>query len=491
MCFMKQLMKNIFYLLIAVFVLSACSEEDKSVSAPEIIGAKLISFGFYVEDNEGILDKDYVVEGEILQNDIDIKIPSKIDKSALIARFTTSVDNPMVMVNGKAQVSQQTVNNFTVPVDFVLTNNSQNNRKYTVRIKRPVEWIRKNRFSDFGVSESILKVNPVNNIPYVMGIKNNSNSNFKKAVLLKYEDDKWSMVGDTISDGRVSDIDFTFDATGNPYVAYSDYNNTVKQSATVKYFDGDKWVEIGRSFNDVRVQFNSICFDASGALLVCAMNSVKGAVERRAINISTYTGTQWITNNTIVGREYISYNIRTLLKNGIVYLAVFDYNNSSISVYKYQDALWTTLAYGIRHENATSVNNNYDLDMTVDSKGNVYVLSMEIIGGGNKLVTHKFLAATNAWSVLPPIDLSANPRFYSIALSPNEIPHIVYRNNDNTSSFVYLDSQTQVWTSPFVFNSPLPTSGKTDFDFASNGIGYAVSPDANSNLVMWEYTEEE
>lgn len=98
---MKQLIQNLIFLTIAVLVTSACSEENNSVSAPEIKGAKFISFGFYVEDNAGIIEEDYVVEGEIRGNEIVIKMPSKIDKSSLIARFTTSDDNPKVTVSGK------------------------------------------------------------------------------------------------------------------------------------------------------------------------------------------------------------------------------------------------------------------------------------------------------------------------------------------------------------------------------------------------------
>ncbi len=490
---MKYLIKNLFYILIAVLAFSACSEEDKSVSAPEIVGAKLVTFGFYAEDNEGILDKDYVVEGTILGSDIELKIPSKIDKTNLIARFTTSDDNPLVQVNGQAQVSQQTGNDFTVPVDFILTNNTQNNRKYTVRIKRPIEWIKKIRFSEFQLSDAILKINPVDDIPYVMGIKDNSNSDYKKAVLLKYENEEWNMIGDTISDGRTSDMDFTFSSTGTPYVVYTDYTNTIAQSATVKHFDGSSWIVDGRNFNDVRVLYNSICFDATGKLYVFSMNNVAGGViGRRLLNISTYNGSQWTSNQTIAGRTYNSYNMRSILKKDILYLAVYDYANTSgtISMYINQNNTWTTLAQGMRIEGATEVN-YYDLDMDVDNQGNIYIMGLERLSSGYKLVTHKYTASTTSWSIFAtPIDLASNTRYFSLALNPQGVPSVTYNNTatSSTTSFVTIDKEAQTWTSPFVF--PNVTTGKTDLAFASDGTGYAIYLDESKNLLIWEYIEE-
>lgn len=488
---MKHLIKNLFYILIAVFAFSACSEEDKSVSAPEIVGAKLVTFGFYAEDNEGILDKDYVVEGTILGSDIELKIPSKIDKTNLIARFTTSDDNPLVQVNGQAQVSQQTGNDFTVPVDFILTNNAQNNRKYTVRVKRPVEWIKKIRFSEFQLSDAILKVNPVDNIPYVMGIKSNSNSNYKKAVLLKYENEEWSMIGDTISDGRTSDMDFTFSSTGTPYVVYTDYTNTIAQSATVKHFDGSSWVVDGRNFNDVKVSFNSICFDATGKLYVFSMNNGTG-VGKRLLTISTYNGSQWTSNETIPGRTYFSYNMRPILYKDVLYLGVYDFSNDkgTISVYKNENGSWTTLAQAMRHLDATEVNYN-DLDMDMDSQGNIYIMGLERFESGYKLVTHKYTANTSSWSIFAtPIDLVGNTKYFSIALNPQGVLSVIHNNltTNSNSAFVTIDKESQTWTAPYIF--PDIVSSKADIAFTSNGVGYTTYIDKSNHLLIWEYIEE-
>ncbi|MFC4672428.1 hypothetical protein [Dysgonomonas termitidis] len=490
---MKQLIKNLCYPLIAVLLFSACSEEDKSVSAPDIVGAKLVSFGFYVEDNEGVLDKDYVVDGPIVGSDIEMKIPSKIDKSSLIARFTTSEDNPAVTVKGTVQVSQQTANDFSVPVDFVLTNTSLNNRKYTVRIKRPIEWIKKVRFSEFQLMDAILKVNPVDNVPYVMGIKNNTNTSYRKAVLLKYENETWSMVGDTISNGQTSDMDFTFSSTGTPYVVYTDYTNAIPQTATVQYYDGSSWVVVGRNYNDVRVQYNSICFDAMGKLYVFSMNNLAGGVVgRRLMNISTYSGGSWTTNQTMPGRSYNSYNMRSVLKKDILYLAVNDYANISgtISVYVNKDGAWSTLAQGMRHEDATEVN-YYDLDMDVDNQGNIYVMGLERLSSGYKLITHKYTASTSSWSLFAtPVNLASNTRYFSLALNPQGVPSVTYNNTatNSTTSFVTIDKEAQTWTSPFVF--PNVTTGKTNIAFGSDGTGYAIYIDESKNLLIWEYIED-
>lgn len=373
-------------------------------------------------------------------------------------------------------------------------NDELNNRKYTVRVKRPIEWIKqKNRHSEFKTSASVIKVNPIDNVPYVMVIKDATADDDKKAALLKFEENVWFQVGDDISDGRVADIDFTFDATGNPYVVYSDYKNTISRTATVKYFDGSSWITVGQNYNDVRVTYNSISFDSQEKLNVFSMNDIAGGVVgRRLLNISTYNGSLWTTNQTIPGRTFNSYNMRSVLKSRILYLAVYDYANNSgtISVYKYSEGTWSTLAQGMRHENATAVN-NYDLSMAVDSKGNVYVMGLETIGGLFKLVMHKYTVTTGLWSILAtPIDLPANTRYFSIGVSPSDIPCVIYRNNEGSSTFLYIDNETQVWTSPFDFNSTLPDLRKADFDFASDGVGYAAYPDADKYITIWKYIEE-
>ena len=95
----------------------SCDNDD-----PEIIEyeAGMTSFGFYVEDNEGVIVQDYVLS-EITGTSITIPMPEEVDKSNLIARFTVTA-NDVVKVGEVVQESGVTENNFTAPVDYFSRN---------------------------------------------------------------------------------------------------------------------------------------------------------------------------------------------------------------------------------------------------------------------------------------------------------------------------------------------------------------------------------
>lgn len=490
---MKQVLRNIFFLSLAVVSFTACSE-DKSNPAPEIVGAKLTSFGFYAEDNADVLDKDYLMEHAIAGGDIDIKIPSGIDKSKLVARFSTSSDNPTVTVHGELQVSGESANDYTRPVDFILTNTEKNNRKYTVRIRKPIEWTQKKSiFSDFRVSEAKIKVNPIDNLPYVLVVK--SGDGMKgEAALLKFDDDVWTQIGGSISEGKSGAVDFTFDENGSPYVVYQDGEKKVK-TATVKYFDGSTWVEIGSDFHDVETLHNSICFDGNGTLFVFSTNNKAGGViDRRKLNISTYRQGSWASNITIPGRVHNAIAMRSTLKNGILYLAINDIQHldGTISVYTNKDDTWTTIADGIRHDDATQVNYT-DMALDVDASGNVFVMGLEKLSTGFNLVLHNYLAKDNNWSIygtpiLTPINASQQ---FSMKLDGQGFPAVFYNKTAKANpTFVTIDKESRVWTSPYEFGDAID-SGTADIAFDTNGKGYSVYINTNKNIVLGEYTDED
>lgn len=492
---MKQFFKNICYILVATSVLASCSDENKSMPAPELVGAKLLTFGFYAEDNDGQLDKDYLVDGVIVGGEIDIKMPSNINKAKLVARFTTSDDNPTVMVNGETQVSGQTANDYNVPVDFVLSNTEKNNRKYTIRVKKPIEWAKKvSIFSKFKVTDAKIKVNPINNIPYVMVVKDGSKDE-KKAALFMYDEEEWKQVGEDISEGQASEIDFTFDFAGNPYVVYQDFLSPIKaKSATVKYYDGREWLVVGRDFQDVATQHNSICFDGNGTLFVFSSNNTDGILNKTILNISTFSNGIWTANQTLSGRPYFSYSMQSVLKNNVLYLAINDIRNDkgTISVYANKNGEWLTLAEGMRHSDATEVNYT-SMALDVDNNDNVFVMGLERLSSGYKLILHNYSKDSKIWSIYgTPIDLIANTKYFSMKLDKQGFPAVFYNNltSKSNASFVTIDKESRVWTSPYLFEDTM-NSGTVDLAFDTKGKGYAIYMNADKNIVLSEYAEED
>src|SRR5690625_1784098 len=101
----------LFFMMAGLFL--ACEKDDNEPDP--VYEPEMLSFGFYVEDNPGVILEDYVVE-DIQDNRIMILMPAEVDRSELIARFTTT-ENAVVEVDGEVQVSGTTKNDFTVPVD--------------------------------------------------------------------------------------------------------------------------------------------------------------------------------------------------------------------------------------------------------------------------------------------------------------------------------------------------------------------------------------
>lgn len=478
-------MSFIFFAALTAGVLTSCKKDDPVVE--ESGEAKLATFGFYQEDNDGVIFQDYEV---VVTGNIAIALPKEVDKSALVARFTTTDAEAVVTVATVEQKSGITVNDFTVPVDYIVTNGT-NNAKYTVTVSNSPDYVwTMAGVSEFTVSEFAMKVNPVTNIPYVVFNYSAGSSDLRKAGVFTFEDNAWSAVGtDTITTAGVSNVALSFDNSGKPYVAFSDYGNETSRTPTVKSFNGTGWANVGTpGITDVRTQFNSLALDKNGQLYLFAMNDAAGILAKRALNISTFNGSAWTANQALSVRTLPNaYRIRSKQENGNIYLAVNDYGNNSgtVSVYVLENGTWSVLAEGMRHEEATE-SNYYDLAMDVDSKGNVYAMSIEKLGEEYKLVIHKYTASSKNWSIYgSPITLGSNNRYYDLAISPFDVPYVIYRTVEEQYAFTFIDSETKTWTEPSLF--PTVTSSDSFIDFDATGKGYAVVQNADNKLVIYKY----
>lgn len=483
---MRKIMNFLFFAALTAGILTSCKDDDPVVE--ESGEAKLATFGFYQEDNDGIIFQDYEVA---VTGNIAIALPKEADKSALVARFTTTATEAVVKVAAVEQKSGVTVNDFTVPVDYIVTNGT-NNAKYTVTVSNSPDhvWTMAG-VSEFTVSEFAMKVNPVTNIPYAVFNYSVGASELRKAGVFKFENNSWSAVGtDTITPAGVNNVALSFDNSGKPYVAFCDYGNEISRTPTVKSFNGTSWANVGApGITDVRVQFNSLTLDKNNQLYLFAMNDVAGgALPRRALNISTFNGSAWTANQALSVRTLPNaYRMRSVQKNGNIYLAVNDYANNSgtVSVYVLESGSWSVLAEGMRHEEATE-SNYYDLAMDVDSKGNVYAMSIEKLGEEYKLVIHKYTASSKKWSIYgSPITLGTNNRYYDLAISPFDVPYVIYRTGDDKCAFIFIDSETKTWTQPYLFSAN--TSSDPFIDFDSTGKGYVVVQNTDNKLVIYKY----
>jgi hypothetical protein len=483
---------NLFFALSVVLGFFSCAKKADVFNRVAVNDVKMISFGFYKEDNPSVLLKDYVIT-QVNTKNIEISLPDIADKSKLVARYTVG-NNDAVKVNGILQESGKTANNFTVPVDYFLSDGN-NNARYTVTIGKGGGYIWTTipfTYNDSAVS-LILKVNPISNNPYIMYNQSRTNSADQKAGMVAYENNIWVNKGD-ISDGRVaSTMDFTFDNTGVPYASYVDYAATIAQAASIKKYNGSTWDILGtKGITAAKVTYNTLAFTGDNSTL-CSftmLDAAGGGLLKRELDISYFNNGSWSTSNKMPGRSssLYAYFLPAKRVGTATYVGVFNASSpNSISVYKYENSSWTTLVDQWRDASATAMNIR-DFDMDVDLAGNVYVAFVDNSNAAlYKYRVIKYTAATQAVTIVGSYITGASGNLFSfdLALSPLGVPYLFYRNSSNYPTIVSLDATTQDWTTPYIFENTV--ADELCMDFAPNGEAY-VAYLKNKKFYVFKYT---
>ena len=420
-----------------------------------------------------------------------------MDKSALVARYTTS-DCEIVSVSGISQVSGVTANDFDTPVDYILTSGSVN-KKYTVTVTKLSDgaWTKLNSYTGEVLMEAVVKVNPSNNLPYVAFKMDKENTVDEKAAVITYKDGAWEAVGGSaVSEGRVANVNIDFDAEGTPYLIYSDYTNSVQSTSLKKYTNGS-WSDVGNAgeINTIKTAKSAFGFkaDKNPIIISCAeaANATAGVAKRELI-VSDFNGSSWSINSKISGRpsDWAAYLLSAKTLGDAVYFGVLNQTGSnSVSVYKYQNNTFTALIDAYIQDNADKFNIR-DFDLDVDHDGNVYFLSADNgpdKGSLYKPRLRKIDATTSEVSSVGgdiEMDIDAN-REFALAIAPNGVPFVLYRNENNFPTFVYLDTESNLWTAPAVIESI--EADNLSLTFGSAGAGYAAFTDKNDNLVVYKF----
>ena len=488
---MKKTILSLFYILAVLGVFVSCEDENDEVT-PTYGDAELVSFGFYAEDNEGNLFNDYVVDN--ITNEISIALPDYVDKSSLVARFEVTEDDS-IKVNGVAQVSGESVNDFTSPVDYIVSEGT-NNSMYTVSVEDLPDAVWTNVASDTTeMRETVLKVNPVTNLPYIAFVQSADDYDSRFAGVLTLEDNQLVRLGGgTASEGRAADVSLAFDLEGVPYISFADYTNE-NTGASVMSYSGSSWSypggEVSKGITDTEIGFNDAVFAANDEMFLFAVNDGRdGAIARRNLNISKFDGSSWQTSMTMPGRpEANTYYPIAKRSGSSVYLGVLNASLGTFSVYKNTEGSWTTIVEGHRDENATGIYYR-DFDMDVDKDGNVYIAIGDDATGADLVrpKVMKYDAESGTWSNLGSaiaVDFTST-RELSLAVSPAGIPYLLYRNESSFPEVVYFDDETQDWTSPIVLAEL--ESSDLKIAFAPNGVGYAIFTSTNNDdTVLFKY----
>jgi len=461
-----------FFMMAGLFL--ACEKDDNEPDP--VYEPEMLSFGFYVEDNPGVILEDYVVE-DIQDNRIMILMPAEVDRSELIARFTTT-ENAVVEVDGEVQVSGTTKNDFTVPVDYIVSEETEN-VKYTVMVGETPDfvWSSLPSYAGDDGKSLVMKVNPENNLPYFLYKQKRESTSDEGAGMLVFKDGDWESLGQ-VSDGRIGNyFDFTFDFEGNPYVSYADYTTDVSNMLSVKRQDGSSWNTVGEpGFTSDRFSYHSLSFVNEDVLMLAGtFDGRNGPLERRELAVNFYENGNWTINQTIPGRpsDLVGYLVVTVRAGDAVYVGSYNaVNPNTISVHKYENNNWETIIDTWADPEATSISLR-SFDIAVDQNENVYVaLSDNSSDEEEKHRVIKYDAETGEIENVGNHIIAAKGSYvnFSLAVSPFGVPFLAYRNESLFPTVVQLDPKTQDWTSPEVLESA--EVNEMNIDFAANGVGY-------------------
>ncbi len=484
-------MKKMFFVLLAIAGLFlSCKGDD-----PEVVyESKFISFGFYAEDNEGLIFQDYVIDS-VKTNVISIELPEKIKKTALIARFTTS-ENDVVTVGSVVQKSKETVNDFSIPVDYIVTEGTSN-VKYTVIIGKAPDFVWSSLpalTTDSAVS-AVMKVNPSNGLPYFLFKQYRTLSADQKAAMIRFESNAWVKMGE-ISEGQIgSYFDLAFSNDGKPYVAYLDYLSTVSQANSVSVYDGSAWSYVGGSkgVTTNKVSYTALSFAAGNKLMLFStIDNTTGPLARRELGVSTFDAGKWTINQAMNGRASsdITYLQQARLVNDTLYLGVFNaITPNSYSLYQFANGAWTVLLDKWKDASSTA-GSVRDFDLEVDSKGRVYLAIVDNSSDGATLkqrVVQYNKKTQTVSAVGSPISATTGGLFdFDLAISPFGVPYLLYRNESKYPTVSYFDDETQTWIESKVFETSDEPTG-LNLDFAPNGQAY-VSYVKNRKLITYKFS---
>ena len=483
--------------------------------------AQLLSFGFYQSDNAG-LSQDYVatvpaVAAGVTTYDIEIAMPASVDLTALVARFTVNEGNT-VTVDGVAQTSGVTKNDFTDPVDYTVRNSTgANNLRYTITVveasgKAWTEMAVLNTATlsgnaDFtGVySGAVLAINPKGNVPYVAyGARGVDN----KMSVAKFENGAWAQVGDALFSSVVNGSHFSFDVApdGTPYVAYGDQDAaSLKGALSVMKFDGSQWSYVGeQGFFKVQAQYIGMAAFESGLAIDLVNNSKDGSIPRRSMGIATFDGSAWTTGESSLLPSEQGVYMTKMGGNGKVATLIcvnrgaIDGVNYGHNIFKFENGQWESLATNFLEPGATQTSiAQGSFGTTVSLDGTVYAWTGDDVPntGTYQVRLKKYDAAGKTWNTVTgnTLPIGHDGGFEShisldVAIAPDGTPFVVYNNfNDQKKLYVmHLDPATAQWSA-----SQLLAEGASDVNIAFDtaGTGYITYTDESNQIHLFKYAD--
>lgn len=460
---------------------------------------KLTSFKFELVNNLETVGED--IEGEISGDAISVPMIKAADKTKLVATFTTTPTN-VVKVGDAVQVSGKTVNDFTNPVDYIVTNSDgSKSALYSVSITsvngklEPLVT-----YSSLPVSDAVLRVNPDNKAPYLAfkekSVTGSESASAGKLTVVNFLDGAWNLVGSAGFSNKVASsvpslpFDFDVDSKGGLYVAYAD-NEASPKSAKVMGYSGGSWslVGSGAANNFTALNLSLAALSDNNLVLLQKCNSKSDPFKRHDLVVSLYNGS-W-NSNTVLDITSMA-AVKTCKAGNTAYAFVIRRGKPCPhDVLKYVDGTWTALRTNFVREGATQTG-NFVYDITATEDGTVYLLTVDDAQTTSeyRIIVEKYSPEAGSWSIVsggyyPFVSGDAHD-VAKLAVAPDGTPYMLYYDYKNTTlRLTWFDSDTKQWAEPVVVATEALSS--PCIAFAASGVGYIAFTDANNAEKVFIY----
>ena len=479
--------------LVALTALVSCNKEkEEPVIIPE---PELTSFKFELANNPEVISSD--IEGVISGDAVSVSMMKTADKSRLVATFTTNEGN-VVKVGDAVQVSGETANDFTNPVDYIVTNSDgSKNAMYSVSIAsvngklEPIVT-----YSALPVSDAVLRVNPDDKAPYLAfkekSVTGSESSTADKLTVVNFVEGAWNVVGSAGFSNKVasSHFDFDVDSKGGLYVAYADDEASPKSANVMKY-SGSAWsvVGSGAANNFVAQNLSLAAVSDNNLVLLQKCNANAAPFKRNDLVASLFNGS-W-NDGTVLDITSMA-AVKTCKAGTAAYAFVIRRGKPyPHDVLKYADGSWTALRAKFAREGATQTG-NYVYDIAATEDGTVYLLTVDDAQttGEYRVIVEKYSSEAGSWSIVGggyyPFVNGDNHDVAKLAVAPDGTPYMLYYDYKNTTlRLTWFDTDTKQWSDPVVVATESLSSPCVAF--TASGVGYIAFTDANNAEKVFIY----
>ncbi len=481
----------------ALTALVSCKKENEDpVIVPD---PELTSFKFELANNPEAISSD--IEGVISGDAVTVSMMKAADKSRLVATFTAN-EGDVVKVGDVVQVSGKTINDFTNPVDYIVTNSDgSKSALYSVSITsvngklEPLVT-----YSSLPVSDAVLRVNPDNKAPYLAfkekSVTGSESASADKLTVVNFLDGAWNLVGSAGFSNKVASsvpslpFDFDVDSKGGLYVAYAD-NEASPKSAKVMGYSGGSWslVGSGAANNFMAQNLSLAALSDNNLVLLQKCNSKSDPFKRHDLVVSLYNGS-W-NSNTVLDITSMA-AVKTCKAGNTAYAFVIRRGKPCPhDVLKYVDGTWTALRTNFVREGAAQTG-NFVYDITATEDGTVYLLTVDDAQTTSeyRIIVEKYSPEAGSWSIVsggyyPFVSGDAHD-VAKLAVAPDGTPYMLYYDYKNTTlRLTWFDSDTKQWAEPVVVATEALSS--PCIAFAASGVGYIAFTDANNAEKVFIY----